>query len=99
MIFSNRPFMLNLRSSFLFAGLTFFGMYFPNAAQSQVSQPHRYERKQKNSDDYFNVISLQQEGLALYRERDKYKNNNKIWELILLDTALSEKKTVELEIK
>lgn len=71
----------------------------PATLCAQVSQPHRYERQQKNSDDYFNVISLKEEGLALFRERDKYKNNNKIWELILLDTALKERKTLELEIK
>jgi hypothetical protein len=66
---------------------------------AQVSQPHRFEKQQKNSDDYFNVISLKEDGLALFRERDKYKNNNKIWELIFLDTALREKKTLELAIK
>ncbi|MCD9019474.1 hypothetical protein [Parachryseolinea silvisoli] len=66
---------------------------------AQVQQPHRFEREQKNSDDYYNVISLKEEGLALYRERDKYKNSNRIWELLLLDTALQEKRVVELEIK
>ena len=66
--------------------------------QGQISQTHRYERQQKNSDDYFNVISLKEEGLALFRERDKYKGTNKVWELILLDTALSEKSTLELEV-
>lgn len=66
---------------------------------AQISQPRRYERQQKNSEDYFNVIALKEEGLALFRERDKYKNNNKIWELILLDTALQERKSLELEVK
>ena len=66
--------------------------------QGQISQTHRYERQQKNSDDYFNVISLKEEGLALFRERDKYKGTNKLWELILLDTALNEKSTLELEV-
>ena len=66
--------------------------------QGQISQTQRYERQQKNSDDYFNVISLKDEGLALFRERDKYKGGNKMWELILLDTALNEKSTLDLEI-
>src|SRR5699024_5240323 len=65
----------------------------------QVTQPHRYERTQKNSDDYFNVISLEENGVALFREREKFKNNNRIWELILLDTTLQEKKLIEIEIK
>jgi hypothetical protein len=66
---------------------------------AQVSQPHRYEREHKNSDDNFHVISLKEDGIALFRERDKYKNSSKIWELVLLDTALQEKKSVELEVK
>lgn len=64
----------------------------------QLSQTKRYEREQKNSDDYFNIISLKDEGLALFRERDKYRSNKQLWELILLDTALQEKSTTELEI-
>ena len=67
-------------------------------SEAQISQTQRYERSQKNSEDHFNVISLQEDGLALFRERDKYKNSNRIWELILLDTALQEKSTVELEV-
>ncbi len=75
-----------------------FGALYTNS-YAQLSQTQRYEREQKNSDDYFNVISLKEEGLALFRERDKYKNNNQLWELILLDTALQEKSTIELEVK
>lgn len=68
-------------------------------AAAQISQPRRYERKQKNSDEYFNVISLQKEGLALFREMDKYKGPNRLWEMIVLDTALAEKKVMEIEVK
>jgi len=64
----------------------------------QVSQPHRYEKLQKGSDDGFNIISLQYDGLALFRDLNKYRNSNKLWQLILLDTALSEKKDLEFEI-
>ncbi|HOX83258.1 MAG TPA: hypothetical protein PLJ60_09810 [Chryseolinea sp.] len=66
---------------------------------AQLSQPYRYERKHKNSEDYFHIISIEEKGIVLFRERDKYKNNNKIWEIILLDTTLQEKKIVELEVK
>ncbi len=74
-------------------------LFFDATSFAQLSQPFRYERKQKNSEDYFHVISLKEKGIVLFRERDKYKNNNKIWEVILLDTTLQEKKTVELEVK
>ncbi|HEY9045697.1 MAG TPA: hypothetical protein VIN08_07360 [Ohtaekwangia sp.] len=67
---------------------------------SQVLQLQRYEREQKSSNDYYhNVISLKEEGLILFRERDKYKGGNRLWELSLLDTALQEKKVVDIEVK
>ena len=65
---------------------------------AQISQTQRYEREQKNSDDYFNIISLKEEGLALFRERDKYRSNNQLWELVLLDTALREVSTTDIEV-
>ncbi len=68
------------------------------SAPAQLSQTQRYEREQKNSDDYYNIISLKEEGLALFRERDKYKSNNQLWELTVLDTALQEKFTLDLEV-
>jgi len=66
---------------------------------AQVLQSHRYELDQKNSDDYFNVINLKEEGIALFREREKFKSSNRIWQLVLLDTDLKEKKSFDLEIK
>ncbi|MBT1696229.1 hypothetical protein KK083_05045 [Fulvivirgaceae bacterium PWU4] len=68
-------------------------------SEAQVKQTHRYERKQKNSDEYFSIIALKEEGLALIRDKNKYNGNKKLWELILLDTALQEKGTLELEIE
>lgn len=68
-------------------------------ATAQVTQPVRYEREQKNSDDQFHIIPLGRDGIALFRERDKYKQNNRLWELIFLDADLKEKTALELEIK
>lgn len=68
-------------------------------AAGQVTQPVRYEREQKNSDDYFHIIPLGDDGLALFRERDKFKQNNRLWELIFLDKDLKERVTLDLEIK
>jgi hypothetical protein len=79
--------------------LLLIGILAGGAGSAQILQPSRYEREQKNSDDYFHIISLKEKGLALFRERDKYKNSNRIWELIFLDTALKERKSLELEIK
>ena len=65
---------------------------------AQLSQPRRYEKLQKNSDDGFNIISLQHHGIALFRDLNKYRNSNKLWQLIFLDSALQEKKDMDLEL-
>ncbi|HEY8936757.1 MAG TPA: hypothetical protein VIM65_16120 [Cyclobacteriaceae bacterium] len=68
-------------------------------SDGQVIQTNRFERKQKGSDDYYTIISLKDEGLCLLRHKDKYNGNKRVWEFVLLDTALAEKKTVEFEIE
>jgi hypothetical protein len=78
---------------FVLSGLTFL------QAQAQITQPHRYEATHKGSDDQYTLISLKQEGLALVRDGNKYKDGNKIWELTLLDTALQEKKKLDVPVK
>jgi hypothetical protein len=80
------------------AGLFLFLVASAYVAHAQVEQPNRYELVQKNSDDYFTIISLEEEGLALIREKDKFLGNKKIWEIITLDPDLSEKNRLELEV-
>ncbi|HEX8041516.1 MAG TPA: hypothetical protein VF490_20350 [Chryseosolibacter sp.] len=70
----------------------------PLVMDGQIRQTDRYEIVQKNADDYFTVISMEEEGLALIRERDKFMASNKIWEVISLDVGLKEKNRLELEI-
>ena len=65
---------------------------------AQVQQTDRFEIIQKNADDYFTVISLEEEGLALIREKDKYHGNKQLWEIIILDTNLTEKNKFDLEV-
>jgi hypothetical protein len=87
------------QASVLSPVICFILVFYSAGLPAQILQPARFEKQQKNFDDYYHVISLKEEGLALFRERDKYKNNNRLWELVLLDTALQERKAVELEIK
>lgn len=82
---------------FIFITIVFLGLAISGFAQ--ITQPHRYEKEQKGSDEYFTIIPLKEEGLALFRELSKYNAGNKTWELILLDTALQEKNLLNLEIK
>jgi hypothetical protein len=67
-------------------------------AHSQITQPSRYEREHKGRDESVTIISLKNEGLALLQEKDKYKGTKRVWEIVFLDTALNEKKLLELEI-
>jgi hypothetical protein len=69
-----------------------------DSVKTAILQPNRYEKEPKFSDDDFTVIPLREDGLALIREKNKFKGGNKTWELILLDTALQEKNSLELEI-
>lgn len=65
---------------------------------SQIQQPNRYEKEQKFNDDDFIVIPLKEEGLALVREKNKFKSGNQFWDVILLDTTLQETGSLELEL-
>jgi hypothetical protein len=67
-------------------------------ALGQVQQTERFEIVQKNSEEYFTIISLKKEGLALIREKDKYHGNKKLWEIIILNTDLVEERKFDLEI-
>ncbi|HYC84832.1 MAG TPA: hypothetical protein VEB86_06400 [Chryseosolibacter sp.] len=65
---------------------------------AQVMQTRRFEQVQKGGDEYYSVVSLKEDGLALVRERDKYSGSKRHWELLLLDTALQEKKRIEFHL-
>lgn len=65
---------------------------------AQVQQTERYEAIRKNSDEYFTIVSLQEEGLALVREKDKFKGNKQLWEVIILDPNLAETSKFDIEI-
>ncbi len=68
------------------------------SANAQVEQTRRYELPKKMSDEYFTVISLEEDGLALVRERNKYDGNRKLWEIIVLDDNLEEKSKTDLPV-
>lgn len=83
---------------FFFATITAFLLFANTSARAQAEQTKRYELVKKMADDYFTVISLEEDGLALIRERNKYDGNRKLWEIIVLDTDLQEKSKLELPV-
>lgn len=89
---------MNFRRKEYVQWLLFAFLFLPGFLQAQAVQTGRFEIKQKNSDDYFTVISLEEEGLALIREKDKYEGNKQLWQLIILDTDLRQEHDFDLEI-
>lgn len=68
------------------------------SAHAQVQQAQRYEIEQRNNDEDFTIIPLKEDGLALFRKKTKFVDRSRLWELILLDSTLVSKKTIELAI-
>jgi len=87
----------------LSVGIAMMVLSFTSPAFSQeeikITQPRRYEKLHKGSDESFHILPLKEKGLALFRELSKYKNSNKLWEFILLDSALEVRETLEIEVK
>lgn len=66
---------------------------------AQLSQPYRFEKIQSNSANSFNIISLKEQGLALIRDKEKYRDGDKLWEVILLDSTLRETWTADIALQ
>ena len=75
------------------------GWFYTTLSFSQLEQPYRIEFERKSIDEDFIIISLKNEGLALTRGKNKYKAGNRTWEVIVLDTALKQKETIEFEVR
>jgi hypothetical protein len=91
-------FNLSVKSWKCDAALIVFLFLQAGAVTAQMRQTDRFEIIQKNSDDYFTVISLEEEGLVLVRDKDKYQGNKQLWEIIVLDTDLRQKHKFDLDI-
>ncbi len=58
---------------------------------AQVEQPLRMEYVLDRHDNYFNVMSMQEEGVVLFRELDNEQDPRQdIWQIIRVDTTLQE---------
>lgn len=71
--------------------LTILSLLIFTQIQAQLEQPHRFENIQKYNDADFTVVSLEREGLALFRGTDQYKDRMRSWQVMLLDTTLQTK--------
>ena len=67
-------------------------------ASAQIEQTERFEIEQKNSDEYFTIISLEEDGLVLVRDKEKYEGNKQLWQIIVLDTNLQERHKLDVAV-
>ncbi len=67
-------------------------------ANAQIEQTERFEVEQKNSDEYFTVISMEENGLALVRDKDDYEGNQQLWQIIILNAELQEQHRFDVKI-
>lgn len=69
-----------------------------STAFGQYEQKVRYEREQNNADNAWMIISLKDMGLALVRDREKFREGKRLHEIVVLDTALHENWQTELDL-
>lgn len=65
---------------------------------AQPRQTYRLEIPGKASDEPYDVISMETEGLALIRDLKKYALGNKKWQVELVDTTLTRFWSTELDL-
>jgi hypothetical protein len=67
-------------------------------ANAQLSQVERWELEQKPSDNAWTVISMKDRGLAIVRDKEKFLEGQKRFQIITLDTLLKETGNVEVSV-
>lgn len=68
-------------------------------SHAQFTTKGRYEKELRSSDNGFTMVSMGEKGIALMREKNKFNEGKRLWEIILLDSALAEKWQTDIEVK
>ena len=72
-------------------------MFFSSqGAMAQAEQTARYEREHKINDPDLILIPMGENGIALVHDKDKYSEGKKLWELIVLNSDLTESWNLEV---
>jgi len=79
----------NWRSCDLKLVIVFIFFFSINLYSQHITQPARFEHEHKDFDHEYMVISMNENGLALVRDTEKYDDRKKKWEVVFLDTALN----------
>jgi len=69
-----------------------------SSAFCQIKQVGRYELEQKGSDGSWTIISMKEQGIALVRDKNRFLNSDKIFEIKVLDSLLHDVATTEVTV-
>lgn len=86
-IFSIRLFLIGAICSFSIASI------------AQVEQTARYERERKSNDPEFILIPMHEKGIALIHDTEQFKEGKKLWELLILNSDLTEVWRLEIDVE
>jgi hypothetical protein len=65
---------------------------------AQINQVARFELEQKNSDHSWTIINMRERGIALVRDKNKFLNSEKIFEIHIVDSTLTETGVTEINV-
>lgn len=65
---------------------------------AQINQITRFEIEQKNSDASWTIVNMKQRGIALLRDKTRFMSSEKIFEIHILDSLLTESSYVETNV-
>jgi hypothetical protein len=65
-------------------------------SSAQINQVERFELEQKISDNAWTIISMKERGLAIVRDKEKFLEGQKMFQVRTLDTLLRETQMVEI---
>ena len=72
--------------------ITLISLHLSHRGYAQVEQPSRFEIEVEWQDEYFNIISAEENGLFLIRKNaEKIQKSDLTWEITVLDTTLAVK--------
>lgn len=65
---------------------------------AQFSQPLRFEQEHKDASEEYIVVGLEEDGIALVQDLQRFNQGNPQWQFMLIDTLMQEKLTLTFDV-
>lgn len=69
-----------------------------NRSGAQITQPYRFEKEWRSNQEDYMIIPRAEKGLVLVRQTNTFRSGDRRWEILFLDTALTEKKLHHIDV-